>query len=241
MAWQAMRTVSDRAELRPAESAYVYQKLIARLRKFNAVRPWSHNDFYHAWILKNLPEEIGSALDVGCGTGNLVRVMSARCATVQGFDLDPGVIATARSIPTARGNATFTVADFTGLDYTELEDTGQFDVVTSLAVVHHVDLEKALIRLLAWLRPQGTLIILGCYRSSTVADRITDLIAVGANVIVGMWKSRQAADTRIGLSAPTAMPAMTLPEIREVAERVLPGARIRRRLFWRYSLVYRKS
>jgi hypothetical protein len=32
---------------------------------------------------------------------------------------------------------------------------------------------------------------------------------------------------------------MTLPQIREQARELLPGARIRRRLYFRYSLVYR--
>jgi hypothetical protein len=40
------------------------------------------------------------------------------------------------------------------------------------------------------------------------------------------------------MSAPVAAPATTLPEIRQTALRVLPGARVRRRLFWRYSLRY---
>ena len=40
------------------------------------------------------------------------------------------------------------------------------------------------------------------------------------------------------MTAPTAPPETTLAEIRAAAAQVLPGARIRRRLFWRYSLVY---
>jgi hypothetical protein len=40
------------------------------------------------------------------------------------------------------------------------------------------------------------------------------------------------------MTAPTADPQETLGDIRAAAEQELPGARIRRRLFWRYSLVY---
>jgi hypothetical protein len=40
------------------------------------------------------------------------------------------------------------------------------------------------------------------------------------------------------MSAPAAAATMTLSEIRHVAARDLPGARIRRHLFWRYSLIY---
>ena len=32
----------------------------------------------------------------------------------------------------------------------------------------------------------------------------------------------------------------TVPAVRRVCERVLPGARVRRHLLWRYSIVWRK-
>jgi hypothetical protein len=35
-------------------------------------------------------------------------------------------------------------------------------------------------------------------------------------------------------------PAMTYRQVRRLAERVLPGVRYRRRLYWRYSLVWHK-
>ena len=35
-------------------------------------------------------------------------------------------------------------------------------------------------------------------------------------------------------------PTMTLPEIRRAARDLLPGAVIRRHLYWRYSLIYRR-
>jgi 2-polyprenyl-3-methyl-5-hydroxy-6-metoxy-1,4-benzoquinol methylase len=41
------------------------------------------------------------------------------------------------------------------------------------------------------------------------------------------------------MSASTATPSTGLDDIRAVAARVLPGARIQRRLFWRYTLDYR--
>jgi hypothetical protein len=40
------------------------------------------------------------------------------------------------------------------------------------------------------------------------------------------------------MSAPIAPIATTLAEVRAAAALVLPGASIRRRLFWRYSLVW---
>ncbi|MFF7262671.1 hypothetical protein ACFZCL_20650 [Streptomyces sp. NPDC008159] len=40
------------------------------------------------------------------------------------------------------------------------------------------------------------------------------------------------------MTAPTTAPQETLGDIRAATAQELPGARIRRRLFWRYSLVY---
>jgi hypothetical protein len=57
-------------------------------------------------------------------------------------------------------------------------------------------------------------------------------------MLMGLARSRGRAGARVAMSAPVAAPATTLPEIRQAALRVLPGARVRRRLFWRYSLRY---
>ncbi|MEN1974687.1 hypothetical protein [Cellulomonas olei] len=45
----------------------------------------------------------------------------------------------------------------------------------------------------------------------------------------------------VAMSAPTRPATMTLAEVRECVARVLPGARVRRRLFWRWTLVHRAS
>jgi hypothetical protein len=88
------------------------------------------------------------------------------------------------------------------------------------------------------LAPRGTLVIIGCYRPATAADAATGLLAVPANMLMGLAKSRGQAAARVAMSARTAAPSASLAEIRAAAARVLPGARIRRRLFWRYSLRY---
>jgi hypothetical protein len=44
----------------------------------------------------------------------------------------------------------------------------------------------------------------------------------------------------VALSAPTRPADMTFPEIAREARAVLPGARLRRRLFWRYTLVWHR-
>lgn len=50
--------------------------LLAGMARLNARHPWSHNDHFHSWILANLPESCRTALDVGCGRGELVAALA---------------------------------------------------------------------------------------------------------------------------------------------------------------------
>lgn len=63
--------------------------------RFNAAHPWSHNDFYHRWLLRQLPARLPRTIDVGCGIGNLVLAISQRADVSEGIDADPAVIAAA--------------------------------------------------------------------------------------------------------------------------------------------------
>jgi hypothetical protein len=39
------------------------------LARLNARHPWNHNEHFHGWILRNLPDRRQAAVDVGCGAG----------------------------------------------------------------------------------------------------------------------------------------------------------------------------
>jgi hypothetical protein len=85
----------------------------------------------------------------------------------------------------------------------------------------------------ALLNPGGRLVVVGCYRQSTRADHAVDLLAVPANLVVGLLKTGQADAARRAMSAPTAPARETLPELRAA----MAGAVVRRRVFWRYTAV----
>lgn len=51
----------------------------------------------------------------------------------------------------------------------------------------------------------------------------------------------RAAPAPTSMTAPTRPATMSFAEIVPDARRVLPGARLRRRLFWRYTLVRQQS
>lgn len=213
------------------------EALLARLNAFNAAHPWSHNDHYHGWVLRQLPRPGSklSCLDVGCGTGNLARRLAPHVRRVRGIDVDERSVATAVELSSGVDNVSFDVGDV-GVVSGE-----RFDLITLVAVLHHLPLEPTLTRLRALLAPGGRLLVVGCYRAETATDRAVALTAVLANPAIGVLKTRGAKRARVAMSAPTRPPEQTLAEIRASASLILPGARIHRRLFWRYTLVYTEA
>lgn len=186
--------------------------------RVNTAHPWSHNDHYIPWVLRHLPPGANRALDVGCGAGTLLRALSCRVPVVDGIDRDPAMAAQSGG---------------RRADLFDLPPDPGYDVVTAVAVLHHVPLEPGLARLRSLLRPGGRLLVVGCYRQATAADRATDLLAVPANLAIGLLAGGHAAGARVSMSAPTVPARETLREIRAAA----PAAVVRRRLFWRYTLV----
>jgi 2-polyprenyl-3-methyl-5-hydroxy-6-metoxy-1,4-benzoquinol methylase len=208
--------------------------VIERIDRFNEAHPWSHNDFYHRWLLRQLPSRLRRTIDLGCGTGNLVLAISQRADVAEGIDADQAVIAAACTRAQARPNAVFKVRDLM-----DMPGEGQYDAVTAVAVVHHLPLSEALTKMRSLVAPGGRIVIIGCYRAATATDYLVDLAASPANMIMGLLNSPAGArEARVAMSAPIAAPQHTLAELRQAAAAVLPGARIRRRLFWRYSLTF---
>lgn len=87
------------------------RRVLHALERFHAARPWDHNAHFHPWILRQLPGRVGSALDVGCGTGDLARLLARRAQRVHGVDADPEITARARELTPAAAPVTYTAAD----------------------------------------------------------------------------------------------------------------------------------
>jgi SAM-dependent methyltransferase len=213
----------------------MWQAVVVRLDRFNRAHPWSHNDHYQRWVLRQIPPTAGMTLDVGCGTGNLVRALSPLVGAAHGIDSDPAVVALAQESSTGIRNVTFE-----NRDLMDLPPIPAYDAVTAVAVVHHLPLAQALTQMRNILRPIGRIIIVGCYREETFTDYAVSLTALPVNAVMGFLKRKHISAARIAMSAPTAPAETSLREVRATARRILPGARIRRRLFWRYSLTYTK-
>lgn len=211
--------------------------LLRWVDRVNAAHPWSHNDAYRRWVLRQVPRDAARVLDVGCGTGGLVRALAERGIEAHGIDSDELTVASARALSVGCPRATFEIADARRVG----SDDGGYDAITAVAVLHHLPMAEALPRWRALLRPGGVLVVVGCYREASLQDRVVSALAIPVNLAVGVLLGRRAASARVAMAAPTREPEATLADVRSTAARLLPGARVRRRLFWRYTLVHRRS
>lgn len=192
---------------------------------------WNHNVHYQRVITGAVPPGCGAAIDVGCGDGLLVRQLAGRCRTVTGIDADPPMIARARSLtPLSSGTVTFLQGDF--LRY-PLEDE-RYDFACAVTSLHHMDFAAALARMARLLRPGGRLAVVGLGARGSAADLVIDAAAIPVN----RWYQRTRGEG--GPGAPVRDPDLTWAQTRTTARRVLPGVRYRRRLLWRYSLIWDK-
>ncbi|MFD4178399.1 MULTISPECIES: class I SAM-dependent methyltransferase [Streptomyces] len=215
----------------------VLPRLLRALDRFHATHPWDHNAHYHRWILRRLPGRFTGALDVGSGSGDLARLLATRAEVVHGIDADPAIVERARERTAPGAPVSFSVGD-------ALEDvpSERYDVITCVATIHHMPLADALTRFREHLAPGGTLIVVGLYRPRSRSDYLIDAVAIPSNIAMAWIKNKgRGAPRPVAMTAPTRPATAAFPEIVREARLVLPGARLRRRLFWRYTLVWNQG
>jgi ubiquinone/menaquinone biosynthesis C-methylase UbiE len=191
---------------------------------------WNHNVHYQRVILDAVPDRCGAAIDVGCGDGMLARKLAARCAAVTGIDRDERIIEAARE----RGRAVPTVSlvhgDFLAHPFAD----ASFDFACANTALHHMDFGAALAKMARILRPGGRLAVVGLARNGSPADWLVGAAGLPAN----WYYKRIKGEGNSG--APIMDPEMSWSQVRKTAVRVLPGARYRRHLLWRYSVIWTK-
>ncbi|NMD54975.1 MULTISPECIES: class I SAM-dependent methyltransferase [Tsukamurella] len=200
---------------------------IRALNWFNARHPFSHNDHFHGWILRNLPSRRGRALDVGCGEGLLAERLAGRFRTVDAADADAGMRAAtaARRVPNIRVLDGFDAA------------AGPYDLVTMIATLHHLDLESTLARCRDLLAPGGRLLVVGLSRPETLGDALWVSRSALVNPVLGALRHPAPATAPAPPPAfPVRAPQQTFDEIATAAAAILPGAVVRRRIPFRYTL-----
>jgi SAM-dependent methyltransferase len=209
----------------------------------NSRHPWNHNEHFHGWILRNLPARRQAAVDVGCGTGVLAGKLAPHFTRVTGIDADEGMSSAARA--RLAGDPRVSIMRCRFDEFAAATGESEVDLITMVAVLHHLDLGDTLARIPRLLAPGGRLLVVGLAKVDSLADVVVDLLSSAANPVMGVIKhprpARQPDRTADGHPVmPVRDPTRTLAEIAAAASTSLPGATIRRRLYFRYTLRWDK-
>lgn len=191
---------------------------------------WNHNIHYHRLILAAVPPGCQRVLDVGCGEGMLARQLSHLVPHVVGIDQDAASIELARRHDPG-GAVEFICGDFLALRFAP----ASFQMITSVAALHHMDACDALGRMSQLLVPGGVLAIVGLARPQLPEDLPWEAAAVIANLGYRLTRSYWEQPS------PTVWPPPhTYADIHALARQALPGVHYQRHLLWRYSLIWAK-
>jgi len=208
----------------------------------------THNDHYHDFLLQHLPSNCLDALEIGCGTGSLARRLAERSERVLALDLSQEMIRLARERSAQFANINFQLADVLE---SQLPDES-FDCIASIATLHHLPFPEMLTKMKAALKPGGVLLVLDLFEPARISDSllaglsdsISNLCAIPISVglrlihhgrllprreVRDAWKAHEHHDTY-----------PTMAQVHALCARLLPGAKIKQHLLWRYSIVWKK-
>lgn len=189
---------------------------------------WNHNYAYHKWIIKNIKGY--SILDVGCGDGTLAFKLANNCKKVTGIDINKASINKAYK----NNNVCFINGDYLEYDF----KSEKYDCILFVASIHHMDMEKALLKSIQLLNNNGRIIIVGLSNPSTIIDYIIEVLRIIPSFIISkMKKNKTSEEMNIDVN-------YNIPPFREVkrtCQKILKkNFKIKYALHYRYLLIWDK-
>jgi SAM-dependent methyltransferase len=124
-----------------------------------------------------------------------------------------------------------------------------YDAIVSISALHHMPLRQALPVLADALRPGGVLAAVALPRLDPRRELPIEIVAaVGHRLLGAVFFVKRLPGRNGGFAKgpdhaamPVVMdPPLTTREVADVAAALLPDVRVRRLLFWRYLLIWRK-
>ncbi|HBB86660.1 MAG TPA: class I SAM-dependent methyltransferase [Blastocatellia bacterium] len=138
-------------------------------------------------------------------------------------------------------NLEFQVGDILQFDL----PSEHFDCIASIATLHHLPFREVLLKMKAALKPGGVLLILDLFEPQGVSDWLLNFPALSVSTILRLishHRLRPRREVRAAWAAHEAhdlYPTMT--DMRSICADLLPGAKVRKHLLWRYSIVWYNS
>lgn len=195
---------------------------------------------YYDYLAQHLPPSAENALEIGCGSGAFTRLLASRARSVVALDLSPEMIRLAKQHSASYRNIEYQLGDVMQLSL----PAAKFDCVVSIATLHHLPLEQALLKMKDALKPNGTLIIHDLVADHSILDRGMSALAYPLSALRRFWHTGQMRMPREVRKAWAEHGDnevyLTLAEVREMCRQYLPKALVKRHLLWRYTVVWRK-
>jgi len=191
---------------------------------------WNHNIHYQREVLRRIPAGATDVLDVGCGIGMLTRELAPLAQRVVGIDPHEPSLQLARA-ETSAPNVEYICDDFLQHPF----PTGSFDLIAAITALHHMDIEQGLGRMSDLLKPGGRIVVIGFAASRSLTDLWYNSL--------GFWAHRYYRFRRGWWEHPSPIICEDLDshdDVRRIAQRVLPGARLQRLVMWRHLLTWEK-
>lgn len=191
----------------------------------NATR-WNANLHAFDALLHRVPSRAVRGLDVGCGEGETARRLRARVPSVVGIDPHEPSVLEARS---HGDDIDYLVGDIHSADL----PPKTFDVVTAVAMLHHVDHQRGLERLAELVAPGGILLVVGlsfARKAHDYARDVWDAIAIRRHTL-----TKRQWHTTAPIIWP---PPLSYDQVRGLSTEVLPSCEVTRVPYFRYSLVW---
>jgi SAM-dependent methyltransferase len=207
------------------------------------VLDWDHNAYYHRLLLCQLPQRCQRVLDVGCGAGSFAAQLAQRSKHVDAVDRSTAMIEEAKR--RTADNVNCVLADVL-VDALPSKD---YAAIFSITALHHMPLQDALPVLADALRPGGVLAAIALPRLDLRRELAVEIVAaVGHRLLGAVFLAKRLLGRGEGFatdpdrsSMPVVMdPPLTTREVADVAAALLPGVLVRRLVFWRYLLIWRK-
>jgi ubiquinone/menaquinone biosynthesis C-methylase UbiE len=203
-------------------------------------RHGSVGDFYHNQLARHIPPHAEKAFEVGCGAGQFTRLLASRVRSVVALDLSSQMIRLAKSQSADYKNIEYLHGDFMRLSL----PAQAYDCIVSIATLHHLPLEQALLKMKNALKPNGVLILHDLVADDGIVDRGMSVLAYPVSVAWRFWKTgqiRMPGEVRKAWAEHGKSEVyLTIAEVREMCRQYLPEALAERHLLWRYTVVWCK-